>query len=446
MKDNLFKDKSFIRQLLSHALPICLQMFMFASVSAADAFMLGGIEQNSMAAVSLASQIQFVLNLVLSGVISTTALLGAQYWGKKDLDSIGDIFSISIKFSVFISLVFFIGCFFFPRQMMLFYTNEEVLIEIGIRYLKITSIAYLITGVTQIYIVMTRISDHIKTAAVISCSAVVLNIILNSVFIFGFNMSAEGAALATVIARIIEFFIAIFISFRPKYIKLNFSKLFKINKLLTFDFLRCMFPLIGASMLWGIGFTSYTSFMGHLGVDAAAANSVTAVVRDLICAASDGFAQGGGIMIGNELGAANLEKGKLYGIRLAKLSFIFGGICSIFMLSITPFVLRMVKLTPQAQIYLKQMMVVMSVYLIGRYVNTMVINGVLTAGGDTLYDMYSLFVSMWCIALPLAALGTHYFHWPVVIIYGCTCLDEVGKIPWTMYHFSKYKWVKDLTR
>lgn len=446
MKDNLFKDKTFINKLLRYALPICLQMFMFASVSAADAFMLGGIEQNAMSAVSLASQISFVQNLVLSGAISTTALLGAQYWGKKDLNSMDDIFALSIRMTAFISIMFFIGCYFFPRQLMLLYTNEEVLIEIGIKYLRITAFAYLVAGLTQSYITMTRVSDHIKTAAIISCSAVVINIVLNSIFIFYFDMSAEGAALATVIARIIEFTLALTVSFKPTYLKLKLKKLLMFNKLLTIDFLKCMFPLMGASLLWGIGFTSYTSFMGHLGTDAAAANSITAVIRDLICSSSDGLAQGGGIMVGNELGAANLEKGKLYGIRMAKISFILGGISSILMLLITPLAMRLVKLTPQAQIYLKQMMIVMSVYVIGRFVNTIVINGVLTAGGDTMYDMYSLFVTMWCVVLPLAALGTYVFHWPVVIIYACTCLDEVGKIPWTMLHFSKYKWVKDLTR
>lgn len=446
MKDRILKDKNFVTKLVRYALPICLQMFMFASVAAADAFMLGGVEQNQMSAVSLASQIQFVQNLILSGVISTTALLGAQYWGKKDMDSMDDIFSISIRICAFISICFFIGCYFFPRQLMILYTNEEVLIEIGIKYLRITSFAYLISGLSQSYITMTRVVDHITTSSIVSCLAVVLNIIFNYIFIYGFNLGAEGAAIATVIARIIEFLSILIMSFRKSYIKLKFSKLFMFNKLLTLDFVKCMFPLMGAAMLWGIGFTSYTSFMGHLGTDAAAANSITAVIRDLICSASDGIAQGGGIMVGNELGAAHLEKGKLYGIRMAKISFILGGICTVLMLVITPLTMPLVKLTPKAQEYLLQMMLVMSIYVIGRCVNTVVINGVLTAGGDTLYDMYSLFVTMWCIALPLAALGTYYFHWPVVVIYGFTCLDEVGKIPWTMYHFSKYKWVKDLTR
>jgi len=75
-----------------------------------------------------------------------------------------------------------------------------------------------------------------------------------------------------------------------------------------------------------------------------------------------------------------------------------------------------------------------------------IINGVLAAGGDTLFDMYSLAVCMWGIAIPLALLGAFVFHWPVLMVYACTCVDEVGKIPWVMIHFRKYKWVKNLTR
>lgn len=85
-------------------------------------------------------------------------------------------------------------------------------------------------------------------------------------------------------------------------------------------------------------------------------------------------------------------------------------------------------------------------YEIGRAINDVTINGIFGAGGDTLFDMYSLAVCMWCLAIPLAAAGTYYFHWPVVVVYACTCIDEVGKLPWVLHHFRKYKWVKDLTR
>ena len=91
------------------------------------------------------------------------------------------------------------------------------------------------------------------------------------------------------------------------------------------------------------------------------------------------------------------------------------------------------------------MFAVIAFYMIGRAVNDVTINGIFGAGGDTLFDMYSLAVCMWCLAIPLAAAGTYFFHWPVVLVYACTCIDEVGKLPWVLHHFRKYKWVKDLT-
>ena len=203
---------------------------------------------------------------------------------------------------------------------------------------------------------------------------------------------------------------------------------------------------MAASLLWGVGFASYTAFMGHMGTDATAANSVAAVIRDLICCLCNGIACGGGILVGNELGAGNLQRGKLYGDRLTKMAFACGVLSCIVMFLLTPVVLHFVKLTEQANSYLLGMMIIMSVYMIGRAVNTIVINGIFAAGGDTIFDMYSLVVMMWGVAVPLAAAGAFFFDWPVLVVYSCTCLDEVGKIPWVMAHYRKYKWVKDLTR
>lgn len=151
-------------------------------------------------------------------------------------------------------------------------------------------------------------------------------------------------------------------------------------------------------------------------------------------------------MVGNELGAGQLERGKAYGIKLKNLSYGIGFVSTALVLAVTPLIVRMVILTETARGYLTGMMVIMAVYMIGRCVNTVTINGVLDGGGDTLFDMYSLAVCMWGIAIPLAALGAFVFHWPVLLVYSCTCLDEVGKIPWVMIRFRKYKWVQNLTR
>ncbi len=446
----LFADRHFNRDLLRLTMPIAIQSLMLAAVAAADAFMLGGVEQNAMSAVSLATQIQFIQNMILSSVTAAAGILGAQYWGKGDTTSINHIFCMSLRACGFTSLLFFTGCLFFPRYLMLLFTNEEALVSIGVEYLRIAGWSYLLTGVSQCYLTIMKVSEHAAASAKISSAAVIVNIVLNAVFIFGLlGMPAQGvrgAAIATLIARVIELIWAVALSSGKGYIHPKLKGLLERHKLLAGDFRRCFMPILGASLLWGVGFTSYSAFMGHMGTDAAAANSIASVIRDLVCCMCNGLASGGGILVGNELGAGNLAQGKRYGDKLAIIAVLCGLVSSLLMFALTPMVLHFVKLTDGARAELNGMMIVMAVYMIGRAVNTIIINGIFAAGGDTLFDMYSLCVTMWLIAVPLAAAGTFLFHWPVVVVYACTCLDEVGKIPWVMLHYRKYIWVKDLTR
>lgn len=450
MKNHLFSDRQFNRQLYTLAMPIAVQNLMLAAVAAADAFMLGGLEQNAMSAVSLATQIQFIQNMILAAFVSATAILGAQYWGKGDVKTIRCLFSMSIRACGIVSVFFFVGCVFFPRWLMILFTNEEELIVIGIRYLKIAGWSYLFTGISQCYLAIMKVSGHTSSTARISSTSVVINIALNAVLIFGLlglpAMGVAGAATATLIARTIELVWCVALSYRHDYIRLDIAGLFRFSRGLEHDFYKCAMPLLGACLLWGVGFTSYTAFMGHMGTDAAAANSIASVVRDMVCCLCNGLASGGGILVGNELGAGNLERGRLYGDRLMKMSYLAGFLSTTVMLAVTPVLMSFVKLTDGAARHLVGMMVIMAFYMIGRTVNTVIINGIFSAGGDTLFDMYSLVVTMWMIAVPLAAAGTFFLGWPVEVVYACTCLDEVGKIPWVMIHYKKYKWVKDLTR
>ncbi len=444
------RDKAFYRKLISVALPIALQNLMLALVAAADAFMLGRLEQNAMSAVSLATQIQFVQNMILSSVTGAVAILGAQYFGKGDPKTVGDIFHLGLRLCGITSVLFAVGCIVFPRALMLVFTNEEKLIAIGVGYLQIAGWSYLLTGISQCYLAVMKITGHTAMVARISMVTVLLNIVLNAVFIFGLlgapAMGARGAALATLIARIAELAWCVYASYQEGYMRPHAGGFFRIGVVLRGDFMRCMMPILGASLLWGTGFTSYSAFMGHLGLAATAANSVAAVIRDLVCCMCNGLASGGGIIVGNEFGAGQLERGKRYGITLAKLAFLFGFASTVIVLASIPLALSFVKLTPEAGRLLIGMMVILSVYMIGRVVNTVIINGVFYSGGDTMFDIYSLIVTMWGIAVPLAVLGTFVFHWPVLVVYACTCLDEVGKIPWVLHHFRRYKWVKDLTR
>ena len=450
MLKGLFDDKPFYRKLVAIMAPIALQNLMLAMVAAADTVMLGRVDQNAMAAVSLATQIQFVQNMILGVVVSVIGILGAQYWGKGDKVVLGKLFGMGIRHCVVISVAFFIGCVFFPRYLMRCFANDETLIAIGVKYLKIAGWSYLLTGVSQCYMAIMKVSDHVSRTAWISSVTVIINIILNSVFIFGLfgvpAYGAEGAAIATLIARVIEVLWCVISSYQNSFIRLELHNLFSFERLLAKDYWRCALPLLGAYLFWGVGFTSYTAIIGQLGPDAAASNAIAAGVRDLMCCLCNGLCTAGGILIGNELGAGRLEQGRKYGDRLAILSYIIGFFCTFVILAVIPVVKHYMKLTDKAQGYLVGMFVILSIYMIGRCVNTIIINGIFSAGGDTMFDFYSLAVCMWCLAIPCALISAFCLHWHVLIVYSCTCLDEVGKIPWVMHHYRKYKWVKNLTR
>lgn len=443
------ENRIFYDKLITLALPIAFQSLMLALVAACDALMLGQVEQNEMTAVSLATQVQFVQNMFVFAVAAAGSILGAQYWGKGDRRTMGEIFCLMLRGSGLISFIFFLACELIPSALMNIFSGDPVIISIGAAYLKIAGWSYLMTGISQCYLTMMKVTERVRACAFVSTLAVILNIVFNGILIFGLfglpAMNSKGAALATTMSRFIELFLAVYLNRGKKHIQPLWSTFFSGNKQLFTDFMKQCLPLMGGSLFWGVGFTSYTAIIGHIGTDAAAANSVASVIRDLICCICNGIGSAAGIMVGNELGAGHLEKGKAYGIKLKNISFVIGFLSMGLVLAVTPVVVNSVKLTDTARSYLTGMMVIMAVYMIGRSVNTVSINGVLDGGGDTIFDMYSLVVCMWCISIPLALLGAFVFHFPVLVVYACTCLDEVGKIPWVMIRLYKFKWVKDLT-
>lgn len=443
-------QKEFVKKLLTLALPIALQSLLVASVSAADAFMLGRLEQNSMAAVSLATQIQFLMSMFVMTDTNTGSVLISQYWGKGDRATAGDILNMTLRIMAVVDAAFWALCLFVPRPLMLFFTSDEVLIDIGCRYLRIAAWSYLIMGFSQCCHMIMKVEGQASESMGISAVAVTSNIFFNALLIFGLlgcpAMGAEGAAVATLISRVIELFWCIAASCRKNHMRPDLARIFRYRKPLIQDFLKVAVPSLGAVLLWAVGFSSYTAIVAHMGTDAAAANSIASVVRDLICSLCNGAASAGGILLGMELGAGRLDEAKQQGKWLRDYSFLIGFVSTAILLALTPLIVHSMKMTDAARAYLTGMMVIQAFYMIGRCVNTIVINGIFYTGGDAIFDAYSLAVAMWCIAIPLALLGANVFHWPVLAVYACTCVDEVGKIPWVMLHFRKYKWLKNLTR
>ena len=442
--ENKFRDK-----ILKLALPIAAQQFMLALVSACDAFMLGGLNQNSLSAVSLASQITFVFNLILTALTIGENMFVAQYYGKKDFEGLRTSAGLVLKYVLVVSIVFLIATLFAPEMLMQLFTNDPVLIAYGIKYLKLIGLSYVFSGVLQVLQGILKNCGYVGKCTMISVIVVCFNIGLNAVFIYGYfgfpRMEIAGAALATVIANGIGMVITICILYPKKELWIGIADIRDRNIHIIKKFWKHVYPVLLNELAWGGGFTMYSVILGHLGSDAVAANSIANITKNLLICVCTGFGYGGSIIIGNLLGEGNLSEARKSGNILCKIAVFSGCVTGGLILLLTPVIQHFTNLTDTASVYLKIMLFMSSYYVIGKSINAMTIGGIFPAGGDTKFGLKCDTITMWCFAVPLGCIAAFVLKLPVLVVYFVLNLDELVKLPAVFRHYRQYKWVKNLT-
>nr|WP_315035864.1 MATE family efflux transporter [uncultured Lachnoanaerobaculum sp.] len=443
-------SSSFNKDILRLAVPIVLQNIVTTAVNSADVIMLGFVGQNALSAGSLANQVMFILQLVYTGISSGVIMLAAQYWGKKDTKTIEHIMGIGMQLSIFISSMFFIMAFFFPHVLMRIFTNDINLITEGIPYLRMVSFSYLFMSFSQVYLCAMRSIERVHFSTVTNAVALLLNIIFNAVFIFGLfgapKLGILGVALATVIARAVEFTICVIDNFIPKAIHFHIKNILEVNKILFFDFMKYSLPAFGNEIVWGVAFSMYSVIMGHLDSDIVAANAVVVVARNLGTVACFGIADAGAIILGKSIGSGNtdtIKSDSSHFVKITGMSAVVGGIV-IFLLR--PVFFTMADLTPTAKSYLGIMLFINMYYIVGQAFNTAMICGVFRSGGDSKWGFFCDIIDMWCYSVPLGFISAFVLKLPPMWVYFLICTDEFVKIPFVYKHYKSYKWLKNITR
>lgn len=444
------QKKIFYRKIFRLVLPIVLQNLLSAAVNSADVVMLNYVSQEAISAVSLATQYSSILFMVYYGLGTGATMLCAQYYGKGDMKAIQMVEGIALRFSVGISLIFAVAAFCIPELMMMVFTKDTALIEIGASYLRIVSLSYFCWGFIEIYLAVLRSTGRVTISMALNISALVMNVFLNAVFIFGLfgapELGAAGVALATSISRLTELVLCFVVSARSKEIKLKPSLMFRKGGILLKDFIRLSLPALGNDVAWALAFSMYSVIMGHMGSDVVAANSIVVVVRNFGTVFCFGLANAGGILIGNEIGENKLELAKADTSRVVRLTIVSGFVGGLLVFLATPFVLQYASLSETAMYYLKYMLYINVYYIMGAAVNTTLIAGIFRAGGDSRFGFICDLVDMWCYAVPLGFLAAFVFKLPVLWVYFLLCTDEFVKWPWVIRHYKSYKWLKNITR
>ncbi|MCM1133958.1 MAG: MATE family efflux transporter [Clostridium sp.] len=445
-----FQDE-FYQKLRALVLPITVQHFMLALVSATDAVMLGAVNQTSLSAVSLAGQVQFVLSLFVSGIAIGSGIMAAQYWGKEDAASIEKVMPIALRANLIFSGLFTIAAAAAPELLMRIFTNDTALIASGALYLRAVALSYLLCGISQVYLILLKNTGYAAISSRISSTAVALNVVLNGILIFGLlgfpALGIQGAAYATVCARLVELVWSYLETKQPGRVRILWGGMFRAaDEILRGDFWRYTTPVLGASLVWGIAYVSYSVIMGHMGSDAVAANSITSIAKSLLSCLIRGVSGGAGVLIGNLLGAGELAKAKEYGGRLTRMAIVVGIATGGLLMLISPIIVRLAPLSETAAHYLQYMLLFCGCNIMAQSVNTTVLDGIFCAGGDSKFDMVGNIGAMWCFSVPLGFLSAFVFGLPVMAVYCIVNLDEIVKL-WAVYlHYKKYIWVRNITR
>ena len=447
----MLDKSSFRKTVFAFLLPMAIQNLINVAISSTDVIMLGRYSEVTLSASSLASQVQFILILLLFGIGSGATVLTAQYWGKRDIKSIEKVMAISIKVAFTLSLFFFIFAFFFSRNAMRLFTNDEATILEGIKYLKIVSFSYLTTSISIVYLVTMRSVERVVISTVTYATAFVSNLIINYLLIFGNfgfpKLGIRGAAIGTLIARLIELGIVFyynsknhhFVSIKWKYIK-------SLDPILKKDFLKYSSPTMMNELLWASGTATGVAILGRLGNSIVAANSITSVVRQLAMVFAFGLANTAAIMVGKEIGKKDFHTAEIYSKKLLLYSFLSSLLGVALLLIAKPFIIKKFSLNIEVENYLNFTLNILFYYIPLQSISAVLIVGVFRAGGDTKFALIADIFPLWCGSVLISAFAAFYLNLPTKVIYLLIMSDEIIKQPLIIWRYRSKKWINNVTR
>lgn len=444
------KDRSFYRSLVTLAVPISLQNLVTFAVSFADNVMIGSLGDDAISGVYIGGQLQSVLQMFVGGIEGAILILAAQYWGKKDTQSIRKVVSIGIKFALAVGLLSSLVAVLFPQWVIRAFTTEPGVIQEGAAYVQIVGFTYLFFSVSQVMIAAMRSVETARIGLYISCMALVINVCLNYVFIFGHfgfpAMGVRGAALATLVSRILEMCVGVgYVFFVDKKLRFGLKDLLHTDLQLLRDFIRYGLPVIGGQVVWAINSLANTKILGYYSAGVIAAASITGMLHNLVYVWMNGMSSAVGIITGKTVGAGQYEKMKEYS-KTVQMIFLFVGLIS----GAAVFLARdgfisLYNASPEAQAYSRQFINVISVTIIGTCYQAACLFGLVKSGGDISFVFKNDTIFVFLVVIPSSLLAM-WLGAPPWVVFACLKCDQILKCFVAIVKINRYNWMKNLTR
>ncbi len=445
------RDKRFYRLLFSIALPIAVQNLITFMVSMVDTLMVGALGEIQLSAVSIANNLFFVLTILMFGLAGGSNIMISQYWGKGNVKTIHKILAIMYRVCLLITGIFIFIALFLPKYFMGIFTTNKAVIDFGASYLRIVCIGYLFYSITNCTIMMLRSVKTVSISIIVYTASLVVNSILNWIFIFG-NLGApelgiRGAAIATVCARITEFSIVlVFMFIYERKIGLKIEHLLKLDKEILKDYVGLCTPVLCNELLWAIGASMISVIVGRMGTEVVAANSINGVAHQFVTVFIFGMSNATAVIIGNTIGEGKKEKAKEYAYSIGIFSVVMGCISGLMILLIKPFVVNFYNVSYSTKLIAMEIMTVTSGIIVFQSLASNFMMGVLRGGGDAKFVLINDLIFMWLVAIPGGFFVAFVLELPVALVFLVIKCDEILKSLTSVYRVISGKWVNDVTK
>jgi putative MATE family efflux protein len=445
------KDKSFYKNLFVLAIPIALQNLVTFSVNLADNVMVSSLGDAAVSGMYMGNQIQTLLQVFSGGIEGAILILAAQYWGKRDTASIRKIVAIGIRFSLIVGTLLTTVCALFPASVIRLFTADAPTIEAGAGYLGIVCFSYLFFCITQSLIAAMRSVEVARIGLYVSCCSLITNIGLNYVLIFGKlgfpGLGIEGAAIATLIARIVESsIIAAYVFLYDKRLTFKPSDLLTFDRLLLRDFVRYGTPIIAGQIVWAANMMASSAIMGRQRADGAVvAMSIAGTVNNLAYVVMNGMSGAVGIITGKTIGAGQKEKMREYAKTVQVLFLILGILTGATVFSIKETFISLYSVSDAAVAEATKYINVLSITLIGTCYQAACLFGLVKSGGDISFVFKNDCIFVFGVVLPSAIIST-ILGAPAWFVFACLKCDQILKCFVAMVKINRYDWMKNLTR
>lgn len=439
----------FSKRVLSIAVPITIQNVISSGLNLVDNIMIGNLGPLPIAAVGLVNQFMFILMLVSFGCASGSGIFVAQYWGVKDVGNIEKTIEHILKVTYGLSIIFFIVLFFFPEQMLGFFSKDIEVIKAGIPYAKIVSFTTLMTSFSFIIAMALRTVEKARIPMYVSLVALGFNTIGNYLLIFGIGpfpeLGVTGAAIATLLSRFVEFLIYVYLVSSRKYpIKLSLKGFFSFDRVFFKKLMKYASPVIINELLWSLGMTAYTLVFARMSTSAVVVRNISSTIENFGFVFFGGISSATVVLVGSELGRKKYDLAKQYAKRFLRLTAIAGAIAGLSIILFSRVIIDFYNVDEFIRGTVLTVIIIVGAAQPVKMLNGVNIVGVLRSGGETKFAMMLEIVSLWFIGVPLVAIAGLVLHWPIAAVYVCTIIEEVFKVTIGLKRYRSGKWIKNL--